>query len=1032
MLDFQLVQAPFRLGLAEGTDPHHVPVGTLVTAENIEWQKSGRVQKRLGTTALVRTIQGGGSVSAGERLFTRGDELCLINGSTLYAYSSVNAKWTSVDQVPDAGLTWNTLTDSNAGVRTSDAALTAGGYLVHAWTTGDPTQTAGSGRGFVQIIEAETGALVMPPTALASGATSIRGVRVLIVNSVPVVVFHYLSNTVATQCVDLSTLAVGTLQALVTTNSDYFDACVIGARLVIARESAGGGAVITLTDYTVSGTTLSNVTSGTIASEAGTPVGPISIDGADGEVIYIAYWASSTTRVRIAGAHTTTLAETVAPVDVQTGITATQVAVKRTSATTCVIAYTTNETRTATFSATYTAPATIAVTSTSQRGSWSTRLVTRPFLMGSRLFMLLVESRGTSATFQGVNTVLVEVETSTNAAFGTNAPHRYLGKVDLFVGGQTAQGFVGTPPVSSSTKAYVLSPFLATAPPTSTNWRCGTRLVTVTLGDDLPTDFWRTVAWERETYMTAGVLHAYDGRNVFDYGFVRGPEIRSMSTAAGNVVAGDYLFGTVLEYRSAAAMLHRSPFYTTNTVNLAGNSEVTANVTTVSVGSKQDAATGFAAAAQSTLIGYYRTTIGGAILYRLTWEPRFNVSVADSQAASTAVVDNRADTDIDGAGTDLNTRPLPYTAGGILDDEQPPAFVTLALHRSRLWGVSGDRRTLWFSKSFLDDFGVAPGFSSSFRIQVDRDVTALASMDEKLVIFWAGGLWYLLGDGPGPNGDGSDLNGPNPVQTDVGCTQPRSVVATPSGVMFASDDCIHLLTRGLEVVDIGRDVQDQFAEFPVVTSAVLVPARNQVRFTCNDVGGDFGIVLVWHYLEKQWSTFKYYESHSTVASTAFADACMWQGRWTALAPGGGVFYETEGTYLDAGSTWVTLKLETAWISSAGPLAYHSVRRFSLQGISHSNHDLSINVGFNSQDPYFQSADFLAGSTPTSIGTYEACDVSIGTYRKCASIRFWVEDATPTEPGTYPVGTGQGPSFDTMGIEVGIKRGFMKKPATARQ
>jgi hypothetical protein len=36
-LEFQLVQAAFRVGLAEGTDPHQVPAGTLLTAENVEW-----------------------------------------------------------------------------------------------------------------------------------------------------------------------------------------------------------------------------------------------------------------------------------------------------------------------------------------------------------------------------------------------------------------------------------------------------------------------------------------------------------------------------------------------------------------------------------------------------------------------------------------------------------------------------------------------------------------------------------------------------------------------------------------------------------------------------------------------------------------------------------------------------------------------------------------------------------------------------------------------------------------------------------
>ena len=88
MLDFQLVQAPFRFGVDEGTDPKQVPFGTLLTAQNVVWEKSGRLQKRQGTTTLTTSVVDDGSISSASRLITRGSELALTNGSKIYSYTS--------------------------------------------------------------------------------------------------------------------------------------------------------------------------------------------------------------------------------------------------------------------------------------------------------------------------------------------------------------------------------------------------------------------------------------------------------------------------------------------------------------------------------------------------------------------------------------------------------------------------------------------------------------------------------------------------------------------------------------------------------------------------------------------------------------------------------------------------------------------------------------------------------------------------------------------------------------------------------
>ncbi len=352
-------------------------------------------------------------------------------------------------------------------------------------------------------------------------------------------------------------------------------------------------------------------------------------------------------------------------------------------------------------------------------------------------------------------------------------------------------------------------------------------------------------------------------------------------------------------------------------------------------------------------------------------------------------------------------------------------------HADRLWVLTGDRKTWWYSKAFQDDLGTAPGFHPNLRLAFNDLQTAALSLDDKGVFYSANGVKYLLGIGPTPNGLNSDFQGPFTIQSDVGCINARSLVATPDGHMFLSSRGIYLLTRGLELFWIGRQVQDQIAAFPVITSAVLVAKQNQVRFTCNTADGASGIVLVFDYVEKQWSTFRYLQSEAGGPGAAIADAFMWNGAWTCVTPAGQVWVESSTAYLDSGA-WVYLTLETAWNSAAGPLGYQSVRNFGLGGVSYSNHDLAISVGFDGEESYDQGPEaFEAGSDVTAIGPLEHCSISINDRRKCSSIRFKVTDAPPTDPGTFPLGNGRGAAFDTMLIEVGLMRGPRRTSETRK-
>jgi hypothetical protein len=347
------------------------------------------------------------------------------------------------------------------------------------------------------------------------------------------------------------------------------------------------------------------------------------------------------------------------------------------------------------------------------------------------------------------------------------------------------------------------------------------------------------------------------------------------------------------------------------------------------------------------------------------------------------------------------------------------------LHKNRLWGISGDRRTLWHTKDYSENPGVAPGWHANFTLNFDESLVGLVTLDDKLIVFSETSIWYITGDGPSASGAGSDYS-PNKVQTDVGCSLARSIVSEPHGIMFVSPRGLYRLTRSLELEWIGKPVRDSLAAFPVVTSGVLVHALSQIRFTCNSPDGLSGIVLVYSYTRDQWSRFEY--TDGATAMTPIADAILVGETWTFVTPGGIVYREDSTTYLDGGSHWVTMDVETAEIFAEGPLSYQRVRQAYLLGSRLTDCDLTLSVAVNGLSTYDQ-ARLWRSSQVKVIGS-----AKVGIHVKTqlnSSFRIRITDSTPSDVGAI-VGTGQGVTLSALGFEIAPQVGVDKRRPEARK
>jgi hypothetical protein len=1058
-LDFQLVQAPFRFGLAEGADPHAVPPGTLMTAENVCWRKGGRIEKRYGTTTLTSAKIGGGSLPSAKRLMVRDKELCLTDGSRLYSYTT--SGWADVGRVPQLSIEWSTHLDSVTGVKSADMAILSNGNVVMAWVSGTDDATLGYGAIYYQV-RSQDGSVVTAPTLLTSSWGGTDTNRVVVVTDGTNWAILFSRYPGAGSCTLYASVNGATPSLLRSDHRSFgggnisgWDACTVGSNFVIAyARDAGAGNGIGIYSYTFASTPV-QVATGAVGVEAAGIEQDIGIHGTAGENLYVVYsltsGGSGFLKYGVNNPSTFAVVSNAATIDSAANVSWTRQRVTRIDATNAVVV---SGATSLVAAAKYTDGCLVSFKltvgvgpSVQRRESRGLLPVSRPFTIGEKQYVFAAECgavmhgilANSPPTTVGWNTLLLDVTPGSD----TNVPHEHVGNVEVLTGAFFDSAAMMTP-CTYNGQTQVLVPFHSKAPTRIFGWHLGLRIAKLTLGNASVPDIWRGVEIDRELYVSGALLTAYDGRRTFNAGFCYPSLINKGETVAatttGLMDAGTYLYSVVPEYRSASGMLHRGPPAATQSIVVGGTttSKVSLCVMPQSVDWRETSQPVTGTGDNSPfahLQSIFRSVKNGSIPQRLTLEPDYNTHFSDHQNGSNQTnnifVDIRNDSNITGSSgyttLPLASRDALYTSGGELEDMQPPSLVTMALHSGRLFGVDGTGRRLWFTKDYDSNVGTSPGWHPALSMPFAETLTALASMDEKLVVFSASSMWIMVGEGPAPTGIGSDDSFANPikVQTDVGCTNARSVVSTPMGVMFQSARGIYLLTRGLEQQWIGRAVRDQLDAYPNITSAVLVPKQNQVRFTANNSDSTAGIVFVYDYVEGQWSTFRY--SVGGTASLPIADAVMWQDSYVFATTGGLVAKETPATHLDD-STWVTMTLETAWISAAGPVAYHSARRFTLQGEAHTNHSLVLEAGFDSNTAYQQTVTFATASDVTTPGPLEECQLTVNTRRKCNSIRFKVYDLTPT--GGAAVSTGKGASFYVMGLEVGVKKGG-NMPATRK-
>lgn len=543
-----------------------------------------------------------------------------------------------------------------------------------------------------------------------------------------------------------------------------------------------------------------------------------------------------------------------------------------------------------------------------------------------------------------------------------------------------------------------------------------------------------------------GLTTTNDGVSNSELSFLQAPVWEEPGVAgtghlASSTTGVTYLYRARYEWTDERGLLHVGPWSPDLAVTLINVPspgalyDITLNVACTQLSRRGRLQFG---AEREPRIAIYRSTGNGAsasgdvTFYRLfSWQDAsINASTYDIPA-----VDDTSDADLVASGYGQVVSP-----GDTLAPCCPPAAAHLCAHRGRLWLASAETgRDLWASRYLVNN--EQPAFPPEFRVELadlpDR-ITALASLDDKLVIFTHTRIYYLVGEGPADNGTGESWPQPWLITAQHGCIDARSVVVTPEGAFFQTSAGIALLNRGLQVSLVGEAIRDLIEDRPTCLAAVHDAARSRVLWLLAN-GDSETIGAVYDYLHQLWSR------QDTTLSSELRTLTIWQDQIAAGADSEvcrteGVPTDNElyGWDLDSDGTtrdWVTGVYETPWICPGGPNAYQRIRRLVILGERLGYCKLRVRIYVN-----FEHRTAVQDKTITLDDATTVAGLPLLRYelpldiQACQSIKITLNDVAPVdEPAELPSGADPrtGVALSRLALEYLPERGTPRLPATNR-
>jgi hypothetical protein len=544
---------------------------------------------------------------------------------------------------------------------------------------------------------------------------------------------------------------------------------------------------------------------------------------------------------------------------------------------------------------------------------WSATLGSKTFYHASGFYaQLAYESNEQGTMF----TVRVPTVTTTDTTDGNRTP-----SAKAFAGSIGARDSGAPPAVTTlpsgafltAAKINVRLVQVATAP---TTFDTGVDMLTLTFN---PANVNTPREFADSLYVCGGVLGAFDGQTFAEEGFHLYPEAPAITQQASGslTLLGNYSWCLVYRYTDEFGRIRRSrPSAPTALALTGGNQGAQLACKTLK----------FHGRPGKVVIEAYRTRNNVPDLFQLA-AVAVNVETADT----VTIVDTSSDDSLDGA-QDLYTGTPEETAQ--LANDPAPAALSVAAYKDRLAVIDADDPTRVLVSFPLSEIE-GPRFSdaSAFRVDDGRgDLVGHAAMDDRLVEFKDSSIYVIQGDGPDTSGNGT-FGLAQIIASGIGCSEPRSIVQTPDGIMFRSASTrggICMVNRGLAVDDqIGKPVQTFLQPGvasdvgAIVMDAVHLPEKLRTEFFLST-----GVTLAFDHVTKLWSTF--ITPFGAAAATAYEGRSVYQ-RTAQVALQVVAEASSNDETFDDSSSPVEMYVETPHLSLARLKGYLRFNRIQLVG-----------------------------------------------------------------------------------------------------
>jgi len=1019
MLVKQGIDVSFAQGLDQKVDPKRLSIGKFVSLENTVFQKAGLLQKRNGYKKLTSLPD-----TTYSYVTTLNNNLTAI-GPSIAAYNQASKAWVSRGMIEPLSVNTLALLRNNLNQLSSDTAVSDNGLICTSYRETDGVTVWNK---FV-VADVATGQNIVPPTFIpVPTGTVVGGMRVFYFGTNFIIVFtNNIAGTFHLQYIAVNAYNTDNITAPVDIASSYtpfaalnWDCVVVGSKMFFAYQTA------TL-NVTYINTSLSAVTPVSFAVTATNVTMCADTTQPGSIVIYVVYQTTGQGLLAV----DTSLNQLIAPVLLNAATPANNLTAVAQNGV-CSVAYELGNISGFTYTK---ATAVKGPTFVSIR---NLALASKAFIVDGTVYYLAAYNSAYQPTY-----FLIDASNSTQAspviaakiAYSNAGSPPTVGLPNVSVKGSLAQ-------VSYRIKDLIAAVNKDTNVPAGTQTQgvysqTGLNLASFTFG----TDNLNTSEIANNLHITGGFLWHYDGYLPVEHNFFLWPDIGPTSqtdptntavavwSATGGNMANApdgstyihaYWYQVTYEWTDNQGNAYRSapsvPIAVTTQAGATVTGSVQLTIPTLRVTMKT---------ANPVKIVIYRWSVGQQNYFQTTsiTQPVLNSTTADS----VIYVDTNRDSTILGNN-------LIYTTGGVVEDVNAPACDVSTLWDTRLWIVDAeDRNVLWFSKQVIEATPVE--MSDLLTVYIPPSVStqgdtgpmkAIAPMDDKLIIGKENALLYINGTGPDNTGANNQYSPATLITSTVGCTNQRSIVLMPQGLMFQSDKGIWLLGRDLSTNYIGAQVEDLTLGAKVL-SAVNVPETNQVRFTL-----DTGITLMYDYFFQQWGSFKGIPSLSSA---------IYGGLHTFIDKYGAAYQESPGNYLD-GSNPVLIQFQTGPLRIGELQHYQRAYFFYLLGQYVSPHKLQVSLRYDYQsfpeqtiliNPDNYSTPYGSGGSQSPYGEGDPYGgpTNLELWRvflerqRCMAFSIEVQEIFDASLG---VTAGAGLTISGLNVVMGFKKPFRPQPA----